>query len=800
MVVKNAGVPMPAPVTHSPRSLSVRVLDFLGNVWLGIFWAALLFVYCSIGSGIPSIRQQPFLELTEFEWFNWWPFSALMVLFCTTLIIVTVRRIPLRLVNAGVWMIHAGIIILCIGSYYYFGSKIEGDAPVFRRRVRISLPGMDSPASMPALPGNALTVTVGPDNWLFRVQNTNTDWPILSDENQGQRAYAVNVMVQPPTGEAFVRQLLAGFPQYTEDVIPGKGRAIKSLGRKLIDENLQLALDYEPTEYFHVMDTWALFVRRLGEKEWAERPVNGMPRYNDRINARDQVFTEQGQSIPIRPIDLVVPPAPSGDALSSASVHVTGFLRYARLDRRWNAGGGRLNPVLQLSLVSDQAAPRQYELIAFDSQRSSTADGNVQFVWLSDRSQLDALPTDTRALLRITVPDKNLSVEVPLTPEKTGGDYEALEGTDFSYRVLAVHDHLVLPGQDRAVSIAAVEIKGPDGDFRRWVADVPELTKDLLGDSSDPHATQTRTPDPRIVMTYQPQSAPLIFAAYPPASPLAKGGIEGGVHFVFNGPSGRMLDRDVNEGDVIEILPGLSLRVDGFAANAVATMKPYVVPPSQRQDRVGQAFSMARVDVQTKNGVESKWLPFNQYVFPDDEYAYSGKFAYAPVQFQAGDGSAVEMILSRKRLPLPNPIAMEDFQLETHLGGFTGNALTIRNYVSRLRFLDHGQWTDPVPIAVNQPTHYGGFWYFQSTWDRPSSTEGPGGGMNFTGLGIGNRHGVYIQLAGCCIAVAGMIFAFYVKPILKRRRAEQSRAKMSRSAALEVDETMDIAGAVVIEG
>ena len=785
------------------KSFSVRVLDFLSSVWLGLFWAVLLFIYCSIGSGIPTVRQLPFLELTEFEWFNWWPFNTLIILLCTTLILATIRRIPLRLVNLGVWTIHTGIIILCIGSYYYFGTKVEGDAPVFRRRVNISMPGLASSASMLAVPGNATTVTVGPDNWRFQIQSTDTEWPILSDENKGERAYAVNVMVQPPTGEPFVRQLLAGFPQYTEDVIPGKGRAIKSLGRRLIDEKLQLTLDFEPTKYFHVMDTWALFVRPLPSpgvhagREWVERPVEGLPRYNDRISSRDQVFMDPHYPVPLRPIDLAVPP--SGDALNDAEVHISGFLRYARMDRRWNDGGSRLNPVLQLSLVSDQAPPREYELIAFDSQRSLTADGNVQFVWLGDRSQVDALPTDSQALLHIAVPDTSVSFDLPLTPDKIGGAFVPIDGTDFSYRVLAVHDHLALPGQDRAVSIAAIEVKTPDGAFRRWVADTPELTKDLLGESSDPHAVQSRPPDPRIVMTYRPQSAPLIFAAYPPGPPLAKGGCLGGLHFVFNGPNGRLLARDVKDGDLIEILPGLSLRIDGFSANAVAEMKPYIVPPPQRQDKVGQTFAMARIEVQTKNGVESKWVPFNQYVFPDDEYGYAGKFAYTPAEFKAGDGSTVEVVLSRKRLPLPNPIAMEDFQLDTHLGGFTGSVSTIRNYVSRLRFLDNGRWTEPVPIAVNQPTEYGGYWYFQSTWDRPNSGESPGGGMNFTGLGIGNRHGVYVQLAGCCIAVAGMIFAFYVKPVLKRRRAEQPRAKISRLGASQTDETTDDEEVVAVE-
>ena len=69
-------------------------------------------------------------------------------------------------------------------------------------------------------------------------------------------------------------------------------------------------------------------------------------------------------------------------------------------------------------------------------------------------------------------------------------------------------------------------------------------------------------------------------------------------------------------------------------------------------------------------------------------------------------------------------------------------------------------------------------------WDKPP-TESSTGGMNYTGLGVGNRNGVHIQLAGCCLAVAGMIFAFYVKPILKRRRYEQSRAKGSAYAGSE---------------
>ena len=130
-----------------------KLLSPFNSVWFGVVIAALLFFYCSIGSGFPSVRQHRFLEMTEFQWFHWWPFTLLNVLLCLTMITVTVRRIPLRLVNAGVWTIHTGVVTLVLGSWYYFGTKIEGDAPVFRRHVRIEAPGSSAPTTLLALPG-----------------------------------------------------------------------------------------------------------------------------------------------------------------------------------------------------------------------------------------------------------------------------------------------------------------------------------------------------------------------------------------------------------------------------------------------------------------------------------------------------------------------------------------------------------------------------------------------------------------------------------------------------------------------
>jgi len=214
------------------------------------------------------------------------------------------------------------------------------------------------------------------------------------------------------------------------------------------------------------------------------------------------------------------------------------------------------------------------------------------------------------------------------------------------------------------------------------------------------------------------------------------------------------------------------------------SVKPFVVPPPQRDRNAGETFAMIRLEVDTGRGVDTRWIPFNQYALPSGEYAYRGRFAYLPERYRLPDGTQVEVLFSRERAPLPNPIALDEFTLDTHIGGYSGMVSTIRNYVSRLRFLDGGSWSEPTAIAVNSPTEFGGYWYFQSMWDKPPNND-PTAGMNYTGLGVGNRHGVYVQLLGCVLSVIGMIFAFYVKPVMKRKRIEQARAKIGRSADKE---------------
>ncbi len=758
------------------------LLQLFSNLWLGIILAALLFFYCSIGSAMPTVRQLPWLEMTEFEWFNWWPFSVLVILFSLCMITITLRRIPFRKINAGVWMIHTGIIIMTLGSYYYFGTKVEGDTPVFRRHVRISMPGLAEPATLLAVPGARTSAVVGLDRWRFEVQSTNHAWPILSDEHKGEKAYAVNVMVSPPVGQPFIRQLMAGYPQYTEDIIPGQGRAIKSLGRKLVEQNLSLTLEYEPQEYFQVADTWALFLRRVGDTDWIERPIEGMPRYQARVSSRQEVFHDPHDQVAVRPIDVLVPAIDPNDPLADASLHITGYLRYAHLEHRWRDGGPSLNPVLGVTLLADGTDSETLELVAFDRKKRVGPHGLTQFVWVDDEKDLSTLATNSEANLHIEVPKASVSLDVALNAESVvgrDGPFTLIEGTDFAYRVTSVQDNLSIPGANKTLSIAMVEIKTPQETFRRWVADQPEHSRDIHGDSSDPHPGGVTKVDPRIVMRYQPASAPITLAAYP-----------GGLYVATNLGS-EPIRKTIKVGETIQLFPEVKLHVDSLMIHAVTETKPYVVPEKHRQLNVKTLFAMAKLEVDTGSGVQARWLPFNRYAMANRQYTSNGRFQYQPVIFsQSHGGKRIEIMFSRQRRKLPNPVTLEDFELDTHIGGYAGSASTIRNYVSQLRFKTDQGWTDATSISVNKPAENGGFWYFQSSWDPPLRSQ-PTSGMNFTGLGVGNRNGVYIQLAGCCLSVVGMMFAFYVKPVMKRRRAEQSRAKIARNGEVDNAKTSD---------
>ncbi|MCA9300736.1 MAG: hypothetical protein KDA28_16820, partial [Phycisphaerales bacterium] len=74
-----------------------------------------------------TVRRLPILEMTEIEFYSWWPLRAVLFLFIVNMIVATVRRIEFRLPFVGVLTVHTGIVVIGLGSMYYGTLKLEGD-------------------------------------------------------------------------------------------------------------------------------------------------------------------------------------------------------------------------------------------------------------------------------------------------------------------------------------------------------------------------------------------------------------------------------------------------------------------------------------------------------------------------------------------------------------------------------------------------------------------------------------------------------------------------------------------------
>jgi hypothetical protein len=789
-------------------------LDLFSSVRLGIVLLVVLFVYSTIGSagivypapgpadftvlGVPfrheMMRQWRGLELTEFEWFHTWFFDINIGLICLNIIITTLRRIRLNAINLGVWLIHAGIIILSIGSFIYFGLKVEGDAPVIRRQVMIGVPGAP-PGRIAAVQGSSTAVTTPDGEYRFTVMQIDPEWELRTEGDEGKKAFAVTVGVEAPTG-SFMRQLLDGYPQYTEDVIQGEGRVKKIErfgGKALADESIQMALEPMPQPYFWIKDSAALAVREAGGDRWSQRPIHGLPRYNDYVTSvADDVWPFQsdryGRALRPHPLDIRVhAPNHADDALSDAEVRVTGFLRYAVMQDGFEPGNPRLNPVIELTVSGIDGRPRNVRLLARDSSRSASADGRVTFDWVEREEQIAALTESAPHALTLQVAGTDVELVVAFTGKDAGVDkpMRPVGDTGWQYRIREIVERLPLSSGE-TVTLVLVDLVTPEGgSVTRWVFEDPSRTRDNP-QTAENEPARVVPPDARLVTS-------LSLGGLLADLQIVAGPGEIGVRMFFDDDSAGGERKEVRPKplDAVKISGGRTVIFRRLIPDAIAVRKPLIIPWQQRDKDAEsvQAFALVRVEVTSgigdKQRRESRWIPFHRYSFDDPNDTPPSLTHYEPAVFTLADGRPVEVIVARERRRLPTPVVLDDFILTSHVGGFTGESLSIRDWTSVLRFQSKdGGWTDRMSVSTNAPAAYSRFWYFQAFWDapRPPTDATPqlaSQGMTFTGLGVGNREGVQIQLAGCCISVLGMFYAFYIKPIIKRRRRQQVLADLA---------------------
>lgn len=188
------------------------------------------------------------------------------------------------------------------------------------------------------------------------------------------------------------------------------------------------------------------------------------------------------------------------------------------------------------------------------------------------------------------------------------------------------------------------------------------------------------------------------------------------------------------------------------------------VPKAKRRNDAGQAgtFQVLRVRVSMGGWSQELAVPYAQFTA---DSAWEEASAGIP-----GVAGKLQLQLGNTQIPMPAKITLENFELVHYPGGSGSSG--IRDFKSTLRIEDADTGEKSTGMAhMNNPVYFddGRWLFFQAQWDP--------NGQRWTVLGVGNRPGVYIMLAGCAMIAAGLIYAFYIKPIIIGRMKQKALAK-----------------------
>ena len=323
-----------ASVARTPLT---RLLDVISDIWFGVGLFAAIFIYSSLGSAVPPIRQGAMadwlgwellrFEKTESQWFAWWPFKGMIGLLCVSVALATVRRVRFNLLNAGVWAIHGGIIVLAISAAVHFANKVEGDAAIFHSRALIRTAAGET-AELVVRP-RAMT-TIGTGDRAGTVGVVSID-PRAALTDDGLPMPEVLLAVALPGTEPFVRSLPVDQPDQVRDwYVRNQQLVPSSRPSGLADDGLAVTLGYDPVAHFCQVDTVAVYIRPVGRAAWTQLRARDVPHYYEYVPELDAVDVPEG--LPIGPRPLHIPTqAYDTEGHDAPPVTVAAYLPYAWL-------------------------------------------------------------------------------------------------------------------------------------------------------------------------------------------------------------------------------------------------------------------------------------------------------------------------------------------------------------------------------------------------------------------------------------------------------------------------------------
>lgn len=772
-------VPASRPGVRFALGLFLALLGAVGGflAWHSLVWPAMRYD-ASSGTGLrlfasfveaydgTTLRRLPGFEMTELEFYSWWPLRLALLVFVVNMMTATVRRIEFNFKNLGVLTVHTGIIVISLGSVYYQAMKKEGDA-LLR-------------AGMPTAAGET---TVGQPVRGFFDNTAVTLWV-------AQREIAGN-----PLWES---RPLRGVPRYNDyNLTAGVPGALKPLDPDRVIGPLAGVLSGPARDLDLPVPTSDTIDPMLGrpriDPDIGFRIV-GYAEYAREDESLILADPESAASIPpeertpIRVVELLSRVPDAGGSLPDPDSPAFAFT----LDPSRPAGRISENEAIAVEYTVGMTAQRRADLLAalpegvphalvIEVPGAATADGSVP------RAVVEAKPG-----LRHKIGDTGWAV----------GVREILPQPPFP---------IITEGfQGAQSSVVVVQITTPDGEvYDRYVYHrFPSIDQDLLGTQPDGRPSR-RDADPAIRVSFVDASK---LQLYFNDRPDGSGGFETDLIIREPGGSARLVENLGPGEKVMDVVDKIDFRVAESYDHAVRVRHPVPIREIDRDGSFvgthGKALLGVEVsadDVTSETGRWSTvvWVPYLQYLGTDPN---TTRTVTAPggrdVTLQFGriwhgfPGFSVQLInfemiaydhrgaprdyQSLVRVSPTSPEAQEQFSSYEHV--------TKLNAPLRAPYI----WSDERGLAGNvlrrltsglNPQQYK---LSQAGWDRDGWTqtqamadngELPRPFARYTILQVGNNPGIHIIALGGILMAVGIPWAFYVKPWLVRRERDRLAAR-----------------------
>jgi hypothetical protein len=201
------------------------------------------------------------------------------------------------------------------------------------------------------------------------------------------------------------------------------------------------------------------------------------------------------------------------------------------------------------------------------------------------------------------------------------------------------------------------------------------------------------------------------------------------------------------------------------------------VPPVQRdRDRGAVGIDQVmKVRVTSGDWHQDVFVPYAQYALEDlwDEPTTSDEVLVP------GARQPFTLRLGQTARNLPALLTVSHFEAVPYDGARKSGSQIMRDFRSTIEIEDRDTGEKTTGVAhLNHPVYFaGGAWlFFQAQWDPQ--------GQRFTVLGVGNRPGVTVMIGGCVMICVGLLYAFYIKPIVVARMKKNA---LRRAAARGIE-------------